>query len=53
VGYTLSGLARGNGKISDSEHLAWLLLSGGGERHKSEADCKNDREPDPPHGHLL
>jgi hypothetical protein len=27
-------------------------LSPRGERRKSEADSKNDREPDQPHGHL-
>ena len=24
----------------------------GGERRKNEAECENDREPDPPHEHL-
>ena len=28
------------------------LLRLSGERRKSEADRENDREPDPPHGHL-
>jgi len=35
----------------DSRHLACLLRLGG-EWREDEADSENDREPDPPHGHL-
>ena len=35
----------------DSEYL-FRLLRPSRERHKRETDSVNDREPDPPHGHL-
>jgi len=39
-------------EIADPVYLPGWLLALGGERRKSEADSENDREPDPPHGHL-
>lgn len=37
---------------SDPIHFP-CLLSLGGERRRREADSETDREPDPPHGHLV
>src|SRR5262245_15813674 len=37
---------------TDTRHFARRLLRLAGERRKNEAESDNDREPDPPHGHL-
>src|SRR5262249_27373610 len=38
---------------ADSIDLLRLLLRFRSDRRQEKAECENDREPDPPHGHLV